>query len=139
LKWGAVAFRDRYRHCRAVNETHQEFRAIHLEILDDTIFNSMGQSKIHGHSHSPLPFAGRYPFWTASSSDRYPPACFPNASASPLNSDQVWVTPKAEILEAGIAALWQNRQIISSPGDPMNLQVRSGQVVCPQTPSQGTR
>jgi hypothetical protein len=41
--------------------------------LDHTIFNCMGQFKIHCHSHSPVPFAGRYPFWIASFSDRYSP------------------------------------------------------------------
>jgi hypothetical protein len=44
-----------------------------LKVLDGTIFNYMGQSEIHGHSHSPVPFAGRYPFWTASFSDMYSP------------------------------------------------------------------
>jgi hypothetical protein len=40
---GAIAFSDRYRHRRAVYEPDQEFRGIQLKILDDTIFNSMGQ------------------------------------------------------------------------------------------------
>jgi hypothetical protein len=42
MKWQAIAFRDRYRHRRAVNETDQEFRAFHLKVLDGTIFNGMG-------------------------------------------------------------------------------------------------
>jgi hypothetical protein len=66
LKWRAIAFRDCYRHRRAVSETDQEFRSSQLETLNDTIFNSMGQSKIHGHNQSPIPFAGRYSFWIAS-------------------------------------------------------------------------
>ena len=71
LKWWAVAFSDRYRHLRAVNEIDQEDRGIQLKILDDAIFNRMGQLIVHRHCHSPLPFAGKYPFWTASSSDRH--------------------------------------------------------------------
>jgi len=54
-----------------VNETDQEFRAIYLKALDDAIPNNMGQLMIRGHSHSPVPFAGRHPFWTASFSDMY--------------------------------------------------------------------
>jgi hypothetical protein len=73
LKQRAVAFCDCYRHLRAVNEIDQEYRGVQLKILDDTIFNGMGQSKIHSHSHSPMPFAGKYPFRTASSSDMYSP------------------------------------------------------------------
>ena len=36
-------------------------------------FNDIGQLMIHGNIHSPVPFAGRYPFWIASSSDMYSP------------------------------------------------------------------
>jgi hypothetical protein len=38
LEWWAVAFRDRYRHLRAINKTDQEYRGIQLRILDDAIF-----------------------------------------------------------------------------------------------------
>jgi hypothetical protein len=43
----------------------------HLEGLNDTISNDVGQSEIHGYIDSPVPFAGRYPFRTASFSDMY--------------------------------------------------------------------
>jgi hypothetical protein len=69
VKWKAIAFHDRDRHRRTVNDTDQEIRGIQLTGLDETVFNSMGQIKIHGHSHSPVPFAGRYPFWIATFSD----------------------------------------------------------------------
>jgi hypothetical protein len=43
-----------------INEPNRELRAIQLGVLNGTIFNSVGQSKILGHSHSPVPFGGGY-------------------------------------------------------------------------------
>jgi hypothetical protein len=50
--------RDRIHPLRAVNEIDEEYRGIQLEILDDTVFNGMGQFKIHNHNHSLVTFAG---------------------------------------------------------------------------------
>jgi hypothetical protein len=46
-----------------------------MKALDDAIPNNMSQLMIHCNNHSPVSFAGRYPFWTASFSVMNSP-CF---------------------------------------------------------------
>src|ERR1700730_10347283 len=48
---------------RQPSPTDANTSSIELKILDDPIFHNFGQFMIHSHNHSPVPFAGRYPFW----------------------------------------------------------------------------